>query len=477
VSDVIADQSGNDRSVADGTDGSWSLLKKGGWALVLGNSGTALPGGCGRRRHAEHCRRWRSRQRHAGARRSINRRVDGRRQLQSCAVRGRRLGDHCCGGPECELERFDCRRCQRWQFVLGGHGVLTLTNVANSYSGGTTVGSGSTLVIDTDGEPGAASGGLILGNAATSGKLVLLDPSAFLAARAVPLGAGGGVIDTEGASTILSGLITGPGGLTKLGLGTLMLGNAGNSFSGGVAVTGGVLAIDTDGELGAASDDLTLGAATTSRKLALFNLGAFRSVRAATLGVSGGTIDIEGAAPATLGRPVTGPGGVTKLAGTLALAGSGNYTGVTTFTAGTLQAGAANALDVWGRESRDRRPQRLQSDDRQPYRGLAHDARNAGGDNSSTTFGAVISGAGSLIKIGTGTFTLAGANTYTRATTISSGILQGNATSLQGNILNNATPVFDQTIRRVDHWCRQPSIKIPKYQYVVVWLRMLDEMG
>ena len=115
---------------------------------------------------------------------------------------------------------------------------MTLTNVANSYAGGTTVGSGSTLVIDTDGEPGAASGGLILGNAATSGKLVLLNPSAFLAARAVPLGAGGGVIDTEGASTTLSGLITGPGGLTTLGLGTLMLGSAGNSFSGGVALSG-----------------------------------------------------------------------------------------------------------------------------------------------------------------------------------------------------------------------------------------------
>jgi hypothetical protein len=46
--------------------------------------------------------------------------------------------------------------------------------------------------------------------------------------------------------------------------------------------------------------------------------------------------------------------------------------------------------------------------------------------------------------------------------------LQGNATSLQGNILNNATPVFDQAIRRVDHWCWQPSTKIPKYQYVGV---------
>ena len=53
-------------------------------------------------------------------------------------------------------------------------------------------------------------------------------------------------------------------------------------------------------------------------------------------------------------------------------------------------------------------------------------------------------GHGVLTKSGAGTLILTGTNTYTGGTTVSAGTLQGNTTSLQGNIANSATLVFDQ---------------------------------
>jgi autotransporter-associated beta strand protein len=53
-------------------------------------------------------------------------------------------------------------------------------------------------------------------------------------------------------------------------------------------------------------------------------------------------------------------------------------------------------------------------------------------------------GSWSLVKDGSGITTLTGANAYTGGTTVKSGILQGNTSSLVGNIANNAIVVFEQ---------------------------------
>jgi autotransporter-associated beta strand protein len=63
----------------------------------------------------------------------------------------------------------------------------------------------------------------------------------------------------------------------------------------------------------------------------------------------------------------------------------------------------------------------------------------------NTTILNVISGTGALTKTGAGTAILSGANTYSGGTTVSAGTLQGTTTSIQGDIANNASVVFNQT--------------------------------
>jgi outer membrane autotransporter protein len=55
-----------------------------------------------------------------------------------------------------------------------------------------------------------------------------------------------------------------------------------------------------------------------------------------------------------------------------------------------------------------------------------------------------MSGTGSLTKLNGGTLILTGPNTYSGGTIVSAGTLQGNTISVQGNITNNATVLFDQ---------------------------------
>ncbi len=79
-----------------------------------------------------------------------------------------------------------------------------------------------------------------------------------------------------------------------------------------------------------------------------------------------------------------------------------------------------------------------------------------GGNNLSTNVTGIIADGGSgggtgarLVKTGTGTMTLSGANTYTGGTTISAGALQigngGTIGSVLGNITNNAALIFNRS--------------------------------
>lgn len=64
-------------------------------------------------------------------------------------------------------------------------------------------------------------------------------------------------------------------------------------------------------------------------------------------------------------------------------------------------------------------------------------ALTVGGNNSSTSYGGVLSGSGSLIKNGTGTLTLTAANTFTGTTTVSAGTLQMDGSSTSPTTIQN----------------------------------------
>jgi autotransporter-associated beta strand protein len=68
----------------------------------------------------------------------------------------------------------------------------------------------------------------------------------------------------------------------------------------------------------------------------------------------------------------------------------------------------------------------------------------AAGADMTATLDVALSGTGGLSKEDAGRLILGGANTYSGGTTVKGGVLQGSATSLQGDIVNNAELAFDQ---------------------------------
>src|SRR5881396_3618045 len=225
---------------------------------------------------------------------------------------------------------------------------------------------------------------------------------------------------SNAATTLtISGVISGAGGLTKSGSGTVTL-SAANTYTGVTTINVGTIAIAADAGLGAAPGAPTAGKLTfgggTLRTTASFTVAANRGIAL----TGAGTISTDPGTTLTYGGIIAGASPLTKAGtGTLIVSGANSYTGATTISAGTLQLGATNAVPsgsavtVSGGATFDLRGF---SDGIGSLAGAGTVTSGAagavtltaGGNNASTTFSGLIqngSGTVALTKTGTGTLT------------------------------------------------------------------------
>jgi autotransporter-associated beta strand protein len=281
-----------------------------------------------------------------------------------------------------------------------GGGILTLSG-ANTYSGGTTLNSGTLQL-------GSSSTGSITSGPVGTGTLTLnagtlSSDSTTARSIANPITFGGdvtfgtstnfGALTLSGAGTLTDnrtltfiadvtysgniGESGGPRSLTKAGTGTLILSGI-NTYSGGTTLSDGLLQLNSSSALGSSSGSLT---------------------------VNGGILDLDGQ-NISVGS-LSGSGGTIWNNGPLA------GTGTVTLTIGTGNAGGGN------------------------YAGVIQD------NNPSSNAGKV-----ALTKTGTGTITLSGINLYTGVTTVNGGklFINGDQTAATGTTtVNNSGSVLGGT--------------------------------
>jgi fibronectin-binding autotransporter adhesin len=306
---------------------------------------------------------------------------------------------------------------------LTGGGALTVSNSINSYSGGTVVTGGSTVLVTADAQgadSALGSGGLTLGDAVSSGTLGLAAGASLVTTRAIRLEAGGGRFDTGAGSVLeLGEVVSGPGSLTKIGAGTLFVAVA-TSHTGGTTIDAGTLRAGLTDVFPTTSLSIA-GSATFDLNGFDQTLGSLAGAGEVLLGSAALTTGGNDASTAFSGG-ISGTGGLVKDgAGMLTLTGANSYTGGTTVSGGIL-SGTTTSLQG----------------------AIVNHARVTFSQGFDGTYAGGMSGSGSLTKDGAGTLTLTGANSYTGGTTITGGTLVGNTASLQGNILNHGAILFNQ---------------------------------
>src|SRR5436309_2904445 len=218
-------------------------------------------------------------------------------------------------------------------FPAGAANLLTNNTTNNgSFNSVTIKGTGYTL-----GNKAITLGAGGLADSSAAGSNTISLGITFAATRTV-------TVSNAATTLTISGVITGAGGLTKSGAGTLVL-SAANTYTGVTTINAGTISIPTDAALGTPPGAATPGrivfAGGTLRSTATFALAANRGIS-----LSGaGTISTDPATTLTYGGIIAGPGGLTKAGtGTLLVSGLSTYTGATAISAGTLRLSATNAI-------------------------------------------------------------------------------------------------------------------------------------
>lgn len=349
--------------------------------------------------------------------------------------------------------------------VKAGAGKLSLPGGSN-YAGSTTV-NGGTLSIAADSALGSSPGAATPGSL-TVGSATLQAGGTFTlnANRGIALSSSSSSVDVSSGSTLTyNGVVAGSGKLNLTGTGTLNLGGT-NTYSGGTLIpTGSTLNLSGTGTAGTGQVALQGGTIKLNRNL--YNIGNI-FVDASQSGTIDGVNDRVGLGGLTGSGSLTlisryGGSNVTASAfGFRLVGGNGPFTGTLNLKSGTGAVSSFAAYFNGGTFDGNLSNATVNLTDNARIGGVNNSGGNTttigaltgdstailggadyagthtyniGGKNLDTTFPGTIAngsaGNANLIKSGTGSLTLTGANTYFGTTAVNLGsLIVGSATAL-----------------------------------------------